>query len=95
MDIIVFKTNSGEEVVSYLVEKTDTALVLEKPRVLIPQQTQEGGFSLGLLPLFFSYPEGKAEVTLSNVVHMLVDDIPKQLEDAYIQQVSNIQLATA
>lgn len=94
MNIVVLKCNSGEEIIGNMVSDNADSMVLDKPRVLIPQQTEQG-LSLMLLPYFFSCSEEKITVMKDKVVAKVEGSIPKQVEDNYIQQTSNIQLATA
>lgn len=96
-EVIAVKTVSNEEVVAKLSSEQDDHFVLEKARVLVMQQMQDGSVSLGMLPFMAS--ANNPEFTTESDVKLYKKDImgevlsvPEALEKAYLQQVSGIKL---
>ncbi len=95
--ILAVKTRSAEEVIGTIIDDEPDFYILSKPRVLVMQQAADGSVSLGMLP-FMASANNPAATTESDVkllkseIIAEVLDVPKPLEDAYLQQVSDIVL---
>jgi hypothetical protein len=98
MNILVFKLTSGEEVIGSLVEDLDDDVIIGKARVLVMQQTHDGGIGLGMIPFMPSANDPSTgmekDVKIKKCFVMAEPvEVPKSLEDAYLKTTSNIQLA--
>lgn len=96
--IRTLKLVTGEEIIATevtldpnLVKGTD--LVLEKVRTIQMMPTGPGQVGVGLVPFSPSCIDGKVTLRLSAIVAEIEHN--KEMEDAYLQQTSGIQLAGA
>ena len=92
-EIVLLKLVTGEEVVSRMLgddEKTGW-MKLSKPRVLAVQPTPDGQMGIMMIPLMVGIPEDEVLLDASKVVAMNKNDLPKQLEDGYLEQTSSMQ----
>lgn len=86
MSIVVLKLINGDEVIADLVNG-----VYKKPRVfqMIPT---ERGMSGALMPYIMSCPDETVKIADHAIVTTV--DASKQIEDAYLQQTSGIDLSS-
>jgi hypothetical protein len=89
MNIMVLKMQSGDELISELVEEAEDFAVLKRPRVLQIMQTQQG-MQMGLVPWLISAPESECVVMKDSFATWVT--APEDIAKAYMQQVSQIQL---
>lgn len=89
MKISVLKLSSGEEVIARENESL-TGSTYSKPMMLQMMQTQSG-MGVTMVPYIMSAPDATIEIN-PNVIVCKVD-ASKQVEDAYLQQTSGIDLS--
>ena len=92
-DVKVFKLVSGEEIVTKTSNfSEDGHITIEKPRVMmltqVPGTTQ---VSVHMMPFCVGSPDGTLILEQSKIVATL-KNIPAELEKAYIQNTSSIEL---
>lgn len=85
--IKVLKLVTGEELVTREVEPG----MFEKPRVFQMMQT-ERGYGAALMPYIMSNPDACIKIKDSAIIVEM--EAPKQMEDAYLQQTSGLDLST-
>lgn len=90
MGIRVVKLFSGEEVIAR-VEETLSGNKYASPRVIQMMQTQQG-MGAGLVPFIMSAPDETITINPNAIVVEL--NASKQIEDAYLQQTSKLDLTT-
>lgn len=83
-EIITIKLTSGEEIVSKLVEETDTYLKLSKPMVI-----GMGPKGPGLMPYLFTVHPDK-EVKLNKGTVTLIEATDKDFANQFIQSTTGI-----
>lgn len=98
--IIAIKLVSGEEIIAHT-DSTSTpesmhgnnnVIIVHKARVLhLTGDSQRVG--LALAPFMFSCIDGRIYIKINNIMS-IASDIPKQIEDTYIEQTSGIALAS-
>lgn len=93
--ILLMKLTSGEEVIGKLVEDLDDKLILSSVRVLIAHPGPNGQMAIGMIPWLTGAPENDVEVDKSSIIGKPRGDLPKQLEDGYLQQTSGLAFASA
>ena len=96
-EVKVFKTISGDEVIAKVVKEEADHWVLEKARILFPQNQGDGTVSLVMIPLITvaENPELRTEsdmIFYTKNIMAVIFTIPASLEKSYLQQVSSIQL---
>ncbi len=91
--IVLFKLINGEELIGKVVEEDDNTYTLAKPRVMMVQPAGNGQMQVGMIPWLVGTPDGDCKVYKDKIAGEPAGDLPKQLEDGYLQQTSNIQLA--
>ena len=74
--------------------KVPDVVTLSQPRVLHIQQGPQGQMGLGLVPWALSNPEADVTINLKDAALAVFLPAPK-LEEAYLQQTSNIQIASS
>ncbi len=87
MTIKVLKLISGEEIIA----REEGQGTQSRPRVLQMMQT-ERGMGAGLVPFIVSAPD--ETVTINQMAIVTVVDAPMQIETAYLQQTSSIDLTS-
>lgn len=93
-DVVVYKLVTGEEIVGTLTEACKNGeVVIGRPRLLAMTPISQGQVGLSLLPWLASAPDEDIVLERSAIIGKPVR-VPKQLEDAYLQSTSGIQLAT-
>lgn len=86
MNIIILKLISGEEVITELIETNPNLVVAARPRVLTFSPN-----GAGLVPYIMSDPDNRnVSIDRKAIVAELV--APKEISDAYLKAVTNIQL---
>ena len=95
-DIRTYKLSSGEEIIGTLASKLPGSagdIVLEKVRVIQMMPTGPNSVGVGLIPFSAACVDG--QITVKE--HAIVAEIEhgKDMEDAYLQQVTGIQIAGA
>jgi hypothetical protein len=94
MDIKVIKLVSGEELIASVNENLSGQISYVKPRVFVMQHNQSGQVQAALVPYIMSAPDETIEINASAIVS-IVSSVSKQLEDAYLQHTSSIDLTAA
>ena len=89
-DVVTFKLNNGEEVITRIDEEGTDHYMLNKPMVLIPGPNN----SLGLAPLMFSV-DPKEMVRLNKQSIALQAETVGEIASQYLQQTTGLTLATA
>jgi len=97
--VIHLKLIDGEEILGKLCEDSglgETSLnwVLEKVRSLTVQPMGEGQAGLAMIPFMMGDVDGQIRIPRNQVIGAPTRDPPKQVEDAYLQQVSGLAFAT-
>ena len=95
--VVHIKLINGEEIIGKLVEPSlavEAYMVLEKVRSLTIQPIRQGEAGIGLIPFMVGNPDGSIRIDKRHILGEAVEDTPKQLEDAYLQQVSGLTFAT-
>jgi len=93
MEIALMKLVSGEEVIAKVTENTENTLTIKNARVLIMQPTGPGQVGLVMVPWMATVPDDEIPLRKVDIMHRATN-VPKELEDGYLQQTSGIQLAT-
>lgn len=102
-DLILVKLQTSEEIIAKVVEDAGDHYILNKPRLCAMQQGQDENGKVGnflvLLPwVMYAYdPTTKSEKDVKMYKSAIIGesvDVPKILEDEYLQTTSGIQLAT-
>lgn len=88
MQVVILKLVTGEEVIGRLEE--GIRFQLDRPRVFQMYQTQSG-VQAGLVPWLLSAPEEKVFIDEKHIIARL--DAPTDIEQAYLQQTSGLQIA--
>lgn len=90
-DVVTIKLTSGEEVIGYFVRDDMSGITLRKP--IVPVPTSSG--SIGLAPYLMSssYLQDGTEMTFSSHAVITRMETSKQFAEAFIQQVSGLDLA--
>lgn len=71
-EIKVFKTLSGEDIITEVVETKDTHYVMKNPAVLVLQETEQG-MRVGLAP-FLPYAKGNIALYANSVMAEALPD---------------------
>lgn len=90
MKISVLKLSSGEEVIARETAYIDNTSKYSKPMVLQMMQTQQG-MGVTMVPYIMSAPDATIQINQDLIVCKV--DASKQIEDAYLQQTSGIDLS--
>lgn len=89
MKVIAIKFPQGDEIIGRLTSESDTQVIVESPRAIGIQESQNG-VGLGFMPWLLSNPE--ATVVIDRAQIAAVFEPRADIEKAYIQQTSRIQL---
>ena len=93
-----FKLVSGEEIIGRVDDRVSMVAsdkyVIERPRVLIPQQMGNGQISLGMAPWIISAGEDATHEISPDAVASGPFDVMKNIETEYLRQTTGIQLVT-
>lgn len=90
-----FKLISGEEILARLDEgsSTEDKYAVERPRLVIPQQTGNNSLTIVLVPWAISAGENASLEIRSSVVSAVFDPIDA-IEREYVKETTGIQLVT-
>lgn len=92
--IVLLKLKTGEELIAKVVDNGDEdAIEIDEPRIIAVQPTQNGA-SFGLAP-WLPWILGSGNPIRIEKQDLLLDpieDLPKDIEDGYLQQTSGIQI---
>ena len=93
MIIQLFKLVSGEEIIAKVVSENETTYLVSDVRTLVMQPTGPGQMGIALVPWVATMAD--QELPLKKT-HVMVENknVPKQLEDGYLQETTGIQLAS-
>lgn len=94
-DIVLYKLVSGEEIIAKKVNEQTDYVILENVRTLMIQPTGNGQMGIALIPWLAGSPDGEVHIDRSKIIGRPVQGVHKNLEDAYLQQTTGIQLAGA
>lgn len=86
-EVVTIKLASGEEVITKLVEETDTAYKVSKPMVL--SVSQQG---VGLMPFLFTVNPSK-DIKLNKSTITVIEVTDPDFAKQYSEQTSGIKLA--
>ena len=102
-----FKLTSGEEIIAKVVRVPGEAsldlsvdvdlsvhYILADVRAIIMQPTGPGQMGIGMMPWMASVPDGEVKLHRDRIMGEPNGDLPKSLEDGYLQQTSGIQIAS-
>jgi len=98
--IALLKLSSGEEVVGEVIVADANVvaglphIVLRRPRVMIPTPTGPGQMSIQMAPYVITASDADVKIYWALIAGEVVT-VPKGLEDAYLQQTSGVQIASA
>ena len=93
-DIIHLKLVSGEEIIGTNTEDSNDAnFFLKKVRTVQIQPLGGGQATIVFLPFLFGNPDAVVRISEKHVMGDPQEETPKALEDAYLQQTSNIAIA--
>lgn len=92
-DVVVLKMVSGEEIIARVVARSETDIILDKARILIPQGAGRGQIGVALLPWVLVLSDEEIPVDLNKVmVEVPTTKIATDLINVYLQETSEIQL---
>lgn len=94
MSTTILKLVSGEEVIGKIVEWKTDSVVLTSIRSLVMQPTGPGQMGIAMIPWMATDADGEHEIEDKDIMGRNTE-VPKQLEDGYLQQTSGIQIASA
>ena len=94
MSIRVYKLTTGEEIVAGYKETNDEGILVSKPRILAFAPGADGQVNVQIVPYVIAAPDHDIRFKHPNVVFEL-DNVPKQLEDIYIQHTSGLVMPGA
>ena len=96
-DILTFKLSSGEEIIGTKVGTRgpidNPDYILEKVRVIQMMPTGPNSVGVGLIPFSAACVDGQVHIRAQGIVAEI--EHGKDMEDAYLQQTTGIQLAGA
>lgn len=93
-NIVLYKLSTGEEIIARIEEERDSAIVLSSVRTIMIQPTGDGRIGIALMPFMAGAADNKIRVYTRSIVSVTDDEIPKQIEDMYLQQTSGIDLSS-
>lgn len=94
-NIILLKLITGEEVIGKEVEKRDSVIILSDVRVLALQPAGNGQIGIALMPFFAGAHENNVRIYDAHILARPEGDLPKQIEDMYLQQTSGLDLSSS
>lgn len=93
-NIKVFKVSTGEELIGDIdVIEPDGVVEVKKPRCLVLQQIGANQYAPTLAPWMYFDQDAKIRIKFQHVMTDFMDP-GKDLEDGYIKNTTNIQIAT-
>jgi hypothetical protein len=91
--IVVHKLNDGTEIIGKVL--LDDLFQVTHPKVVQLMRDEEGQIQVGMVNVFLSSPDLKVLNLNPATVICSTTQIPKEVEDGYLGQVSGIQIATS
>jgi hypothetical protein len=92
--VMCYKLSTGEEILARTVKVNDTVVLIQKPRALIIARGQDGNVGLALAPLIKCSPDSDMFLNAEHIVLTIPEsNLPKDVIDSYLQEVSGIQFA--
>lgn len=92
MQVVTVKLMTGEEIIARQISNDEKGLVLSTARLMAPTQHQ-GAIALALMPWAFGCnQDGNLPPIKDSAVVFVNSNVPKDLEDRYVQETSSIQL---
>ncbi len=94
--VLHLKLINGEEIIGKSVDTfhSEESVTLEKVRSLTIQPIRQGEAGIGMIPFMVGNPDGEIKIRKDHILGEPKEDMPKNLEDAYLQQVSGLTFAT-
>lgn len=92
--IVLCKLVTGDEIVGRQVEFNGSYITLKKIRALVVQPSQHG-IQAGFMPWLFGATDEEMKIDINHIIGQPIENIDKGLEDAYLQQTSDIQFASS
>lgn len=87
MTVIVMKLTNGDEVIANMSDKSETQIIVDRPRTIFTNGDQGG-----LMPYLISAPDAdNVGINRSAIVSMF--EAPKELADGYTQSTSRLILS--
>lgn len=90
-EIVLLKLITGEELVAKKIDEVNETWVLSNPRVLTVTPADNGQMGIGMIPWLVGDADGDVTIKTSSIIGQSTE-IPKQLENGYIQNTTSIQL---
>ncbi len=92
-NVITLKLSSGEEIISRVVKRDETTIILDRPNMIgMVPAGPDGQVGIQLLPWIASNQDSK-EVKVS-LAHIVAEIVPNdELEKGYLQRTSGIALS--
>lgn len=91
------KLINGEEIIGRTCDETGLYpgnIVLDTVRSLTIHEVAPGKAGIGMVPFMMGNPDGRIKIPTSDIMGEAITEVPKKLEDSYLQQVSGITFAT-
>lgn len=98
--VVLMKLTTGEEVIARVSTNfvdgviPDSTVTVESVRAIMMQPTQTGEVGIALIPWMAGAGDKTITIKDEHIVAQITD-IPKQLEDAYLEQTSGLQFANS
>jgi hypothetical protein len=94
MNTHVYKLVSGEEIIANTIDSTDPAVIkVKNARHIVIVQTSKTDYELRFAPFMRGVPDG--EISLMRQAIAVQADSPKDLETAYLSQISGLEIASS
>jgi hypothetical protein len=90
-----YKLITGEIIIGKIVSETTENVSLSHIRLLFPHQVAQGQFTIELAPFILGAIDSEVSMRKDVAILGTISDIPNELEDAYIQNTSNIQIVSS
>lgn len=93
-EVRTLKLITGEELIGIVVEERDDGtMIMEKTRCVQMMPTSPGQMGVGIVPYTPSNVDGEVKLYARGIIGEIKHT--KEMEDAYLQQTTGIQLASA
>lgn len=93
-NINLVRLTTGEEIIFKMIHETTETCTMESPMIMrvVPQGQEQYG--LAMIPYSPSIPDGTHTLMKHHIVAK-ADNVPSNLEKAYLQQISGIEIVSA
>ena len=91
MKVVAMKLVSGEEIIGRVIEQDSVSVTMSHVRVVCLQQDQTGRYGVGMMDYIVSNKD--CEITIDRDKAVTMFDASQEIEKAYLQNTSGIQLA--